>query len=41
MGGRRESWANSRDSECDIMFKMPEVDFPRMLSNRIISLALV
>lgn len=41
MGERRESWADSRDSECDIMFKMSEVDFPRMLPNKIISVTLV
>lgn len=41
VGGGRGSWADSRDSECDIMFKISEVDFPRMLSIKTVSLALL
>lgn len=41
VGGRRGSWADSRESECDIMFKISEVAFPRMLSIKTVSFALV
>lgn len=37
---RKSCWAESKDSEYDIVFKMSEVDFPRMVPISTISLAL-